>query len=67
MTILTDNQARIQGVAILPPWTKEVRFIREIAAMHNKHTEEVAVGLIALLGAASVYMFVELCYILLQR
>ena len=35
--------------------------------MNGKHVEEVTYGLVGLLGLATVYMFLELCFILLQR
>jgi uncharacterized membrane protein YuzA (DUF378 family) len=35
--------------------------------MNGRHVEEVTYSLVGLLGLATVYMFMELCYILLQR
>ena len=40
---------------------------REVLEMNGRHVEEVTYSLVGLLGLATVSMFMELCYILLQR
>ena len=58
--------------SIEQPWpilNFQIRFnkIDEVMEMNNKQVEAIIYGLIGLLGSATVYLFLELTYILFQR